>query len=75
MVILCGFINSIKIKTSMETHNTKEKNVFKSALNNSKNVFKRAICIFPFYRRKFVRDAASKRSFPFCEMVEEIQPV
>ena len=59
----------------METHRSKGKNVFKSAVTHSKSTFKRAICIFPFYRRKFIRDAASKRSFPFCEMVVEIQPI
>ena len=59
----------------MENHRSKGKNVFMSAVNNSKTAFKRAICIFPFYRKKFIRDTASKRSFPFCEMVVEIQPI
>jgi len=56
----------------MESHRTKGKNVFKSAVNHSKNIFKVAFCIFPAYRRKFIKDAASKRSFPFNEMIEEI---
>ena len=57
----------------MESHRSKGKNVFKSAVNHSKSVFKRVICIFPSYRRKFIRDVASKKSFPFSEMIEEIQ--
>ena len=73
--ILCGFKNSIKIKFSMENHSSNGKNVFKSAVDHSKSVFKRIICIFPSYRRKFVRETASKRSFPFCEMVDEIHPI
>jgi len=59
----------------MESHRTKGKNVFRSAVNNSKNAFKVAFCIFPAYRRKFIKDAASKRSFPFNEMIEEILPI
>ena len=59
----------------MESHRTKGKNVFKSAVIHSKNVFKVAFCIFPSYRRKFIREAASKGSFPFNEMIEEILPI
>ena len=57
----------------MESRRSNGKNVFKSAVNHSKNVFKRAICIFPSYRRKFIRDVASKKSFPFSKMNVEIQ--
>jgi len=56
----------------METHRSKGKNVFKGVVIHSKNAFKRVICIFPTYRKKFIRDAASKRSFPFNEMIKEI---
>jgi len=59
----------------METHRSKGKNVFKGAVIHSKNAFKRAICIFPFYRKIYIRDTASKRSFPFCEMIAEIHPI
>ncbi|MHA1718381.1 MAG: hypothetical protein ACTSWX_02775 [Promethearchaeota archaeon] len=67
--------NTFTIKFNMENQGTKGKNVFKSAVNHSKSAFKRVICIFPFYRKKYIRDAASKRSFPFCEMVNEIPPI
>ena len=58
----------------METHRSKGKNVFKGVVIHSKNAFKRAFCIFPNYRRRFIRDAASKKSFPFNEMIKEISP-
>ncbi len=59
----------------MKRHGTKDKNVFKRAVDNSINDFKRVIGIIPLYRLRFVREVASKRCFPFCEMIDKIQPI